>query len=157
MAFHDEGTLKGKKTYVTKGYVYLVWPTHPNANRQGRVREHIAVAADALGRPLPPLAVVHHVNDDTADNRSCNLVICESDAYHKLLHVRRRVFRAGGNPDTDRICSSCKTVKPIADFSPTFSRGKRGLSRECKPCLCHRVVAHKKRRRLQRLEIHDAV
>jgi hypothetical protein len=131
--------------YMTKGYTYVQWPEHPHANRQGRVREHIAVAMDALGHKLPKGAVVHHVNDDKSDNRKDNLVICQNDAYHKLLHYRRRIFRAGGNPDTDRICSACQKVISLTKFSPT---GSCGLSRECRPC----AAARQRRTNAARLE-----
>lgn len=39
---------------------------------------HILVAEKALGRTLPKGAEVHHVNEDRADNRNTNLVICEN-------------------------------------------------------------------------------
>lgn len=55
-----------------------------------RTYEHIVVAERALGRRLPKGAIVHHVNLDTHDNRPSNLVICPSEAYHRLLHKRMR-------------------------------------------------------------------
>ncbi len=46
------------------------------------------VAQRALGHPLPPEAVVHHVNGVNTDNRRQNLVICQDREYHRLLHHR---------------------------------------------------------------------
>jgi hypothetical protein len=57
---------------------------------------------------------VHHADGSRRDDAP--LVICQDAAYHKLLHVRMRVREAGGNPDTDRICYTCKAVKPVAAF-----------------------------------------
>jgi hypothetical protein len=56
-----------------------------------RVYEHILLAERALGKPLPPKAVVHHMNGDKADNYTpFNLVICPDQAYHLLLHRRMK-------------------------------------------------------------------
>lgn len=67
-----------------KGYIYL-W-------RNGKlISEHRWLAEKALGKPLPPKAVVHHMNSKVNDNFTpFNLVICPDEAYHNLLHKRAR-------------------------------------------------------------------
>jgi len=52
--------------------------------------EHILIAERVLGRVLPPNAVVHHVDHNGTNNSNSNLVICESQGYHLLLHVKER-------------------------------------------------------------------
>lgn len=58
---------------------------------------HTVVAELALGKKLPRGAIVHHVDGDKKNNFSCNLVLCEDQAYHKLLHQRLDALRACGN------------------------------------------------------------
>ena len=80
----------------------------PRLFRNGRiVLESVAVAQDALGRKLKPKNKVHHLNGDDHDNRPANLLICEDQAYHLLLHQRLRAYRASGHPHY-RKCVRCK-------------------------------------------------
>jgi hypothetical protein len=98
-----------------------------------KTRPHVIVAERVFGKRLPLSAVVHHVNENRKDNSCSNLVICQDQAYHLLLHVRKRIYDAGGNPNTDKICSRCKTPKPLTEFhlAPTNGDGRRCY---CKPC-----------------------
>jgi hypothetical protein len=125
----------GAQRSMCKGYSLVKLPGHPRAHQSGYVREHIVVAEIAFGRPLPPRAVVHHVNECRSDNRRSNLVICENDRYHKLLHMRLRILRAGGDPNRERICSTCRELIQVARMGTTRS----GLARECKSCIAARV------------------
>lgn len=61
-----------------------------------RIAEHRLVVERALGKALPPGAIVHHVNSDPSDNRPCNLVVCPDHRYHMLLHSRQRDFNYEG-------------------------------------------------------------
>lgn len=79
-------------------------------------RVHRAVAERALGKPLPPGAEVHHVDGDSTNNAPSNLVICQDRAYHWLLHERTRILRAGGKPETDRVCGICNQAQPKNEF-----------------------------------------
>lgn len=84
--------------------------------------EHIHVAERALGRPLPPGAVVHHVDEDKANNAPTNLVICPDQAYHHLLHQRMRAMDACGNPNWRR-CELCGQWDDPANML-TWARGQ---------------------------------
>lgn len=101
----NNGNWAGGRHYVN-GYVRVLAKGHPHANYAGYALEHLVVAAAALGKPVPPEAVVHHVNGVKDDNRPENLVICEDRAYHALLHVRADALRETGDPDK-RLCVYC--------------------------------------------------
>lgn len=93
---------------LINGYVSISTPGHPRAHTiTNHVYEHILVAERVLGHLLPSQAVIHHVNEDTSDNRTENLVICEDQRYHMLLHIRLRAFKACGNAGF-RKCTICK-------------------------------------------------
>lgn len=96
--------------------------------REGRL-VHVARAERALGKPLPPKAVVHHA-DGTRDPNG-PLVICQNQAYHRLLHMRMRIKAFGGNPNTDRVCVYCHQAKPIDDFVRITRPENTWHCREC--------------------------
>jgi HNH endonuclease len=104
----DHWNWKGGTRLHTEGYVLMRADGHPRATATGRyVAEHILIAEHALGRSLPPQVEVHHVNEVRHDNRNGNLVICEDRAYHMLLHVRLRAYKATGCV-TSVKCVYCK-------------------------------------------------
>ncbi len=91
---------KGSGTITKGGYL------HKRAGGR-RVQEHILIAEKVLGKPLPDNAQVHHANNDRLDNSHANLVICQDQAYHSLLHVRQRAMDVCGNPNF-RACAICR-------------------------------------------------
>ena len=62
-------------------------------------------AEKILGKKLPKKSVIHHVDGDPARHIG-NIVICENQAYHRLLHTRMNALRKSGNPDY-RPCKFC--------------------------------------------------
>lgn len=110
---------------------------------KGEKRVHVAIAERALGHALPLGAEVHHVDGNKRNNAPSNLVICQDAKYHWLLHVRQRVLAAGGDPNTQRICWSCKRPTFAADLiSGQFRRVN--LCRGCNRILCLRRPKAKK-------------
>lgn len=121
----QNGGWRGGRYVDTHGYVQVLRPAHPRADRKGYVREHLLVAEQALGRAIAEEHPVHHVNEDRADNVGRNLVLCESQGYHNLIHQRSRALRECGHADWLR-CTICHRHGPPADFPPGRPR-----HREC--------------------------
>ena len=114
------GLVKGEPCRFVKGHNsvvagrvagprgYMMVPRVAGSGYRTRYQmEHIAVVERALGHPLPEGAEVHHVDGDKANNANTNLVACQDDAYHKLLHLRARALAESGHADWRR-CTICK-------------------------------------------------
>jgi hypothetical protein len=75
---------------------------------------------------------------------------------HGLRHVyarhERRVLAAGGDPETQRICSECHKLKSLQDFGirPSDFLGHR---RDCKACNCARTLRYMEKKRY---DAHEA-
>ena len=123
---HHSRGIKRKKMATVKAYRTVMVAVNDSRHLH-RVR-----AEKALGKPLPRGAVVHHA--DGSKNDDAPLVICQDSAYHRLLHVRMRIVEAGGNPNTDWICSTCRQAKS-RDMFWAKRRATLGLCNECKSCL----------------------
>lgn len=73
-----------------------------STNRKLAVKE----VEKVLGKKLPLFSVVHHVDGDEANNSHTNLVICEDQRYHCLLHQRTDALKACGCASWRR-CKFC--------------------------------------------------
>lgn len=61
--------------------------------------EHIVLAEQALGKPLPIGAIVHHTGAKDDNHGYCKLIVCPDQAYHFLIHRRMREFGYENNQD----------------------------------------------------------
>lgn len=113
----------------------------------GRKLEHREIVERVLGRPLPSRHPVHHHNEDRSDNSHSNLVVCESRAYHVLIHALTRILKAGGDPRLDKLCSGpCKQLKPLTAF-PLSKNGLSGRGFTCGDCKRAYDIANPKSKR----------
>lgn len=81
---------KGGRTVNARGYVMLLRPDHPYADKRGRVMEHRLVVEAREGRYLLPGEVVHHMNHVTGDNRPENLMLLPDHSSHMKEHAKAR-------------------------------------------------------------------
>ena len=91
--------ITSRRTIDGRGAVLVYQPTHPLATTKGYVMEHRLVVESAIGHMLPLKHPIHHVDENPANNAKTNLVACENQGYHMLLHQRARAFRACGHAD----------------------------------------------------------
>jgi hypothetical protein len=80
---------KGGKM-MRSGYVMLLRPDHPRANRDGYVLEHILVWEQAHGKPLPKGWIVHHLNGIKNDNRPQNLPAMPNKKHYLVLQAKAK-------------------------------------------------------------------
>src|SRR2546425_2225782 len=109
--------------YITKGR-RVVTALYSPRSKGGELNARV-VAERAVGHALPRTVIVHHHDENTLNDRNDNLVICEDRAYHLLIHMRMRVLKAGGDPDSEKICDRCEKPLPFSAFgkNPTKVRG----------------------------------
>ncbi len=101
------------------GYVAISAPGHPRAHGSGSyVFEHILVVERALGKFLDRKHPVHHVDENPGHNSNSNLVACEDQAYHLLLHQRQRALDATGNPSAlpCQYCASYERPDEMVEY-----------------------------------------
>lgn len=78
----DNPAWKGGRRVDKQGYLLTWVPEHPFANNAGCVREHRLVAERVLGRYLTRDEVVHHIDDDPANNDPANLIVYPTNGHH---------------------------------------------------------------------------
>jgi len=73
--------------FISNGYVYVLLPSHPRANKMGYVCEHRLVMEKHIGRYLRKEESVHHIDGDKSNNIIENLQLFATDKEHlKTCH-----------------------------------------------------------------------
>ena len=86
---------RGGRVKEKSGRVKVYAPDHPDARLDGGkyIYEYRLVAEQKIGRPLTDDEIVHHLNNNPADNRPENLEVM-TQAQHASLHMKGR-YRGG--------------------------------------------------------------
>ena len=107
---------KGEGTPHIDGYWVVTVSGEPKLR-------HIHVAEQALGKPLPKGAQVHHFDEDRSNDSPSNLVICPSYVYHRLLHKRQAALAACGHADWEKcwLCQRHDAPENVRPYGKTFA------------------------------------
>ena len=73
---------------MAAGYVKIRDPLNIMRDSRGYVWEHRLVMAKHLGRPLLRTEVVHHIDENKANNDLSNLMLFKSQAEHLAHHQK---------------------------------------------------------------------
>ncbi len=99
------------------GYVLVLMPEHHRANASG----YVLVAEKATGLKI----LSHHVNDNTPSN----LVICEDELYHMLIHRRKNALASCG--DVNGVCCSYCKEYDLAENMYVYKNRTGGYHKKC--------------------------
>ncbi len=105
----------GGRVIDKDGYIFLRMPNHPKAKSNGYILEAYLLIEKILGKQIHQDVVIHHTDGNPSNNSNINLVACENQAYHMLLHRRQRAFDACGNAGW-RKCVYCKKYDDVQNI-----------------------------------------
>lgn len=97
---------------------------HVKLSAHRKYRGYRKIAEKALGRKLPENAVVHH-------HTSNQLVICEDQAYHLLLHYRTKAIKESGHADWLQ-CAYCHKFDAPENLYIQPGKNQCNYHRECR-------------------------
>jgi len=103
---------------------------HTRSDCNGYVLKSIVMAEKVLGKPLPHKSQVHHFSGDPSKDTG-NLIICENQAYHHLLHQRKRAYDACGNANW-RKCRYCGEYDAPVNLYIPINHTNLSCHKECK-------------------------
>ena len=136
------------KTYSKNDGILLTLPNHPNARKNGTVLEHIVICSAVLGKPLPLKAIIHHWDKNNSNNKSFNLLICQDQSFHMVIHMRQKAYEQSGHADY-RYCNTCEKWHSTKDMCKNRN-ASLGYGHICKVC-------HRDAERIRRKETKNVV
>lgn len=141
-AFKRFGDPLGGKTYNKRGSGSI---STTGYKRHSQKHEHIMVAENIFGGPLPKGYVVHHIDGNQLNNDPGNLAICVSQAEHMKLHLSEKALKECGNAEY-RMCTYCKVWSDPGDMRP-IKKGALYVHHECMKKLNQKYTSDKRRKK----------
>ncbi|MBE0568933.1 MAG: HNH endonuclease [Deltaproteobacteria bacterium] len=127
----------GEGTPHNRGY----WHRQTGGRGGRQILAHVEIVEKVLGKRLPPGAIVHHVDGNKMNNAHSNLVVCQDQAFHNLLHSRSKAKKECGDANYLR-CEYCGRWDPPGSIVRGRPSGYTGYHKEC------RIEYRRKRRAL---------
>jgi len=98
-----------------EGYLMVKAPDHPQATRDGYVRQHRLVVERELGRFLLPAEIVHHRDGDPTNNDPDNLEVFATQADHM-----RHEWATNWYPRIDELRASFRNRRARPKETPSL-------------------------------------
>ncbi len=116
---------------------------HTNHRRstKGYVLEHILIAEEALGKPLPKGVIIHHTDGAKGKINPHGVVICQDQSYHAIIEARIRALSACGHASWRKCCVCHQWDDPTNLIFR--QRGRRVVHGECEREYQRRYKAQK--------------
>lgn len=111
-----------KSIRILNGYRLVYDPRHPkamrNKNWQGYIYEHIKVVEKSLKRRLASTEVVHHLDENRANNKITNLLVIDRGQHlkiHKWINAGAPLLKSSGmnavnskkSKTSEPLCLAC--------------------------------------------------
>jgi len=113
------------------GYEFIYTPDHPNSNGKGFFAVHRLIVEGVIGRYLKKTEVVHHFDEIPGNNKKDNLVACENENYHRIIHQRLRAYKSCGHANWKK-CYICKEYDAPSKIKTPAGRNRSGFHPECR-------------------------
>lgn len=105
---------------TTKGYEYTT----------GGKLVHRDKIEKLLNKPLASKVFVHHWDENRSNNENSNLLVCQDNAYHRLIHQRMNAYKYSGNANW-RKCYICKEYDDPLNMVNYKHLGNSFFHKEC--------------------------